>query len=262
MTKPFMEKTALLTNGSYRNRAGGAKDITCIVLHQTCSGQLDNAMAIRNYFNGLRSPNRVSSHYVVGREKPRAVILQCVPDSMESYHAGSPSSWKGRANVNSFSIGIEVVDDGHHAADSWPDNQMLALAFLVRKLMRAHGLQWDDVTDHKAVLRTGERSDMTSDFPWWELKKYVETQPWDIVKPPVARSHYPALKRAMVAYAKAATPPIPLPPMVLSFAPTWGDAAKELARRVTRRIHADHPAVPFSTQPTPELYAMLCPKGK
>jgi N-acetyl-anhydromuramyl-L-alanine amidase AmpD len=174
---PFVEKTALLTNGAYRPRPGGPKDIKCIVLHQTCSGSLNEAMPIRNYFNGLKQ-NRVSSHYVVGREKPRAVVLQCVPDSMEAWHAGWPSSWKGREGVNGFSIGIEVVDDGHHAADSWPDNQMQALAYLLRVLFNRHGLHWDDVTEHHLVLRTGERSDMTSDFPMAKLKKYVMNPPW------------------------------------------------------------------------------------
>ena len=180
-TAPFVWKTDLLTNGSYRARAGGPKDVHCIVLHQTCSGHSDAAKPIRDYFNGLRSPNRVSSHYVVGREKPKAVILQCVPDDLEAYHAGEPSSWGGRAHVNAFSIGIEIVDDGDgKASDSWPDHQIQALAFLLLVEFGAHRLDMSAVTEHHLVLHNGQRSDLTPDFPWKKLRAYVKNPPWKV----------------------------------------------------------------------------------
>ena len=175
---PIVWKRALLTNGAYRARPGGPDDIKCIVLHQTCSGSNVAAMPIRDYFNSLRA-NRVSSHYVLGKESPRCVIVECVPDDMEAWHAGSPSSWYGRSSVNGFSIGIEIVDDGDgRAADSWPDRQIQALAYLLRVLFERHDLDMSDVTEHHLVLRTGERSDLTPDFPWVTLKKYVKNPPW------------------------------------------------------------------------------------
>lgn len=176
---PVVMKKATLTNGSFRNRAGGPDDIKCIVLHQTCQGHTTEAMPIRNYFNGLRSPNRVSAHYIVGKESPRCQIVQCVPDQYEAYHAGEPTSWHGRAHVNAFSIGIEICDDGDgRASDSWPDRQIQALAYLLRLLFRRHKLDMSDVTEHHLVLRTGERSDLTQDFPWDRLRAYVKSPPW------------------------------------------------------------------------------------
>lgn len=175
---PVIMKRRILTNGAFCDRPGGPDDIDCIVLHQTCSGSNVAAMPIRDYFNGLRS-NRVSSHYVLGKESPRCVIVQCVDDAKEAWHAGSPSSWHGRPNVNGFSIGIEIVDDGDgRASDSWPDRQIQALAYLLRLLFRRHHLDMSDVTEHHLVLRTGERSDLTPDFPWKKLKAYVKSPPW------------------------------------------------------------------------------------
>lgn len=175
---PVTMKRAILTNGAFRARPGGPGDIECIVLHQTCSASNARAMPIRDYFNGLRS-NRVSSHYVLGKESPRCEIVQCVDDALEAWHAGEPSSWHGRSHVNAFSIGIEIVDDGDGcAADSWPDRQVQALAYLLRLLFRRHGLDMSDVTEHHLVLRTGERSDLTPDFPWAKLKTYVKHPPW------------------------------------------------------------------------------------
>jgi len=34
------------------------------------------------------------------------------------------------------------------------------------------------VTEHHLVLRTGERSDLTQDFPWDRLRAYVKSPPW------------------------------------------------------------------------------------
>jgi len=176
---PVVMKKAILTNGSFRNRPGGPTDIKVIVLHQTCSGSLSEAMPIRHYFQSLGAGNRVSAHYVLGKENPRCNIVQCVPDEYEAWHAGAPSSWHGRENVNAFSIGIEIVDDGDgRASDSWPDRQIQALAYLLRLLFGRHHLDMSDVTEHHLVLRTGERSDLTPDFPWVLLKKYVKTPPW------------------------------------------------------------------------------------
>lgn len=168
----------ILTNGAWSERPGGPNDVKCIVMHQTCSGHSTNAMPVRDYFNNLRS-NRVSAHYILGKEPGRCQIVQCVDDSHAAWHAGAPSSWHGRSNVNDFSIGIEIVDDGDgRGSDSWPDRQIQALAYLLRVLFQRHHLDMSDVTEHHLVLRTGERSDLTQDFPWEKLKRYVKNPPW------------------------------------------------------------------------------------
>src|ERR1700712_607294 len=52
---------------------------------------------------------KVSAHYVVF-ESGR--IVQCVPEAKRAWHAGV-SHWAGETDINSRSIGIEIVNCGH-----------------------------------------------------------------------------------------------------------------------------------------------------
>ena len=51
----------------------------------------------------------MSSHYVVFED---GRIVQCVPEERRAWHAGV-SSWAGETDINSRSIGIEIVNPGH-----------------------------------------------------------------------------------------------------------------------------------------------------
>src|SRR4051812_31620961 len=53
--------------------------------------------------------SRVSSHYLVHED---GVICQMVPETRRAWHAGV-SSWRGATDINSHSIGIEIVNPGH-----------------------------------------------------------------------------------------------------------------------------------------------------
>jgi len=51
----------------------------------------------------------VSAHYIVLED---GRIVQCVPEAKRAWHAGV-SSWAGEDDINSCSIGIEIVNRGH-----------------------------------------------------------------------------------------------------------------------------------------------------
>ncbi len=53
--------------------------------------------------------SKVSSHYVVFED---GRIVQCVPEHLRAWHAGV-SYWAGETDINSKSIGIEIVNGGH-----------------------------------------------------------------------------------------------------------------------------------------------------
>src|ERR1043166_8482707 len=75
-----------------------------LVLHYT--GMQDAAAAVDH----LCSPqSEVSCHYVVLED---GHIIQCVPEARRAWHAGQ-SSWAGETDINSCSIGIEIVNPGH-----------------------------------------------------------------------------------------------------------------------------------------------------
>lgn len=84
---------------------GGTITPTLIVLHYTASGGEDGA-GDANYLS--RAEARASAHVVVGRN---GSIDQIIPFNKKAWHAGV-SSYKGRKNVNDFSIGIEIDNWG------------------------------------------------------------------------------------------------------------------------------------------------------
>ena len=75
-----------------------------IVLHDT-AGRLDGASSIA----WLCDPHaRASAHFVVGRD---GAVTQLAPCDRQTWHAGR-SSYRGRAGVNRFALGIEIVNPG------------------------------------------------------------------------------------------------------------------------------------------------------
>ena len=48
----------------------------------------------------------VSAHYIVLED---GRIVQCVPEAKRAWHAGV-SSWAGEEDINSCSIGIEIIN--------------------------------------------------------------------------------------------------------------------------------------------------------
>jgi len=79
--------------------------VTLIVLHYTAAPLKESLNALSDG----RGTARVSSHYVVSE---RGTIYRLVDESNRAWHAGV-SRWKGITDVNSASIGIEMVNLGY-----------------------------------------------------------------------------------------------------------------------------------------------------
>ena len=97
----------LLPNTKYLespNVSGTLRNPTLLVLHYTASGDSKDGDA--KYFQ--RPSAKASAHLVIERD---GSIVQCVPFDKVAWHAGV-SSWDGRKNCNSFSIGIEIDNWG------------------------------------------------------------------------------------------------------------------------------------------------------
>ncbi len=74
-----------------------------IVLHYTAGGSYSSSV------NWLCNPRaKASAHIVVGRN---GEIVQLLPFNKQAWHAGS-SEWKGREELNKYSIGIEMANWG------------------------------------------------------------------------------------------------------------------------------------------------------
>src|SRR3569833_1058042 len=75
-----------------------------ILLHYTGMPDVEGALA-----RLCSAGTEVSAHYVVLED---GRIVQCVQEAKRAWHAGV-SSWAGEDDVNSCSIGIEIVNRGH-----------------------------------------------------------------------------------------------------------------------------------------------------
>jgi AmpD protein len=107
---------------------------------------------------------RVSAHALIRRG---GEIVQYVPFHRRAWHAGV-SAWRGRAECNDFSIGIEL-----EGADDVPYNgrQYAALAALTRALFAAYpGLSPERIVGHSDVA-PGRKTDPGPAFDWARLRR-------------------------------------------------------------------------------------------
>ncbi len=107
-----------------------------LVLHYT--GMRDTEAAL----DRLCDPGaQVSAHYVIC---PRGTLWQLVSEENRAWHAGA-GEWAGLRDINSRSIGIELVNTG---AQPFPEPQMRRLEELMRQVMDRHAIAPRDVIAH------------------------------------------------------------------------------------------------------------------
>ncbi|EFL90853.1 N-acetylmuramoyl-L-alanine amidase [Ahrensia sp. R2A130] len=104
----------------------------------------------------------VSCHYLIFED---GRTLQMVPERLRAHHAGA-GSWEGREDVNSRSIGIEIVNGGHPAGlPEFPPEQMQAVADLSRDIIKRHGIAAHRVLGHSDIA-PGRKVDPGEAFDW------------------------------------------------------------------------------------------------
>jgi N-acetylmuramoyl-L-alanine amidase len=139
-----------------------ALPVTMLVLHYT--GMPDAASAIQ----WLANPqSRVSAHYVVMED---GQIVHMVDEGKRAWHAGR-SHWRGIDDVNSASIGIEIVNPGHEwGYRPYPDAQIDALIPLVHDIVERHHISRGNVVGHSDVA-PARKQDPGEYFPWAKLAR-------------------------------------------------------------------------------------------
>lgn len=122
---------------------------------------------------------KVSSHYLVYED---GRILQLVDESLRARHAGV-SHWAGETDINSASIGIEIVNGGHDfGCPPFPEAQMAAVRDLSLDILGRHpAITPDRVIGHSDVAPT-RKQDPGELFDWKGLAEagvglWVEPEP-------------------------------------------------------------------------------------
>jgi N-acetylmuramoyl-L-alanine amidase len=107
----------------------------------------------------------VSCHYFVDEA---GGIIQLVPEERRAWHAGI-SSWFGVTDINSCSIGIEIVNPGHDFGyPDFPDVQIKAVIALCQDIVKRRKIPAARVLAHSDVA-PARKNDPGEKFPWAKL---------------------------------------------------------------------------------------------
>ncbi len=135
-----------------------------IVLHYTV---LDWEKSLKVLTTG----GQVSAHYLV-RDNPVASYA-LVDENRRAWHAGA-SFWAGNTNLNSSSIGIEIVNPGFvdgpggRVYAPFPQAQVDEVIALVRDIQKRHNVRPERIIGH-ADIAPGRKQDPGPNFPWKQL---------------------------------------------------------------------------------------------
>ncbi len=152
---------SFLPSPNIEARHGGQRP-DMIVLHYT--GMESAAAACKWLCNPT---SRVSCHYLIEED---GRIVQMVGEEMRAWHAGK-SSWRGDADTNSRSIGIEIQNRGH--AQGYPDfpvAQIDAVAALCRDILTRHDINPRNILAHSDVAPS-RKIDPGEKFDWARLHR-------------------------------------------------------------------------------------------
>jgi len=139
--------------------------ITMIVLHYT--GMQDAESAIARLRDPDASP-RVSAHYVVAED---GTVLRLVDEAKRAWHAGV-SKWRDiPSDINSASVGIEIVNPGHEFGyRPFPDEQIASVIQLVMQIKDRYEITRGNIVGHSDIAPMRKR-DPGELFPWDKLAR-------------------------------------------------------------------------------------------
>jgi len=145
-----------------------------IVLHYTGMPTGEEALA------RLRDPDaKVSSHYVVEED---GRIFRLVPEERRAWHAGV-SFWKGERDLNTRSVGVEIVNPGHEFGyRPFPAPQIAAVIELVADIRTRWMVDDGRIVGHSDIA-PDRKDDPGELFPW---KRLAEAGHGLWVEPPAA----------------------------------------------------------------------------
>ena len=149
----------VIPSANYGDREKG-RSPDMVVLHYTGMPDVEGALA-----RLCTAGTEVSAHYVVLED---GRVVQCVPEAKRAWHAGV-AVWAGEQDINSCSIGIEIVNRGHDwGYPDFPLRQVAAVIALCRGILLRRNLPADRVLAHSDVA-PARKKDPGEKFPWDSL---------------------------------------------------------------------------------------------
>ena len=132
-------------------------DISLIIIHFTETSTFDDAL------NLLTSLDRkVSSHYLIDKSGD---IFNLVDLDKRAWHAGE-SMWGNYDDINSRSIGIEIVNSGEVIKEDYTAKQINSLSVLLNSLLKDYNIE--NILGHSDIAPT-RKIDPGVHFPWQKI---------------------------------------------------------------------------------------------
>ena len=155
-------KIKVIKSLNHSTRNYDEKKIKFIVLHYT--GMQSERASIERLTN---EKSKVSSHYLINRN---GKIIKMVDEKNIAWHAGK-SKWKNFVNLNSQSIGIELVNKGHQFGyENFSKKQISKLVLLCKILIKKYKIKKTNILGHSDIAPL-RKMDPGEKFPWENLSK-------------------------------------------------------------------------------------------
>jgi N-acetylmuramoyl-L-alanine amidase len=106
----------------------------------------------------------VSCHYLIWED---GRIQQLVAEDKRAWHAGQ-SFWRGQTDMNSASIGIELVHRGHDGPHVYPPEQIQATIALCQDICQRRSIPLKNIVAHSDIAPE-RKQDPGEFFPWRQL---------------------------------------------------------------------------------------------
>ena len=134
--------------------------VSMVVLHYTGMQTADEALA-----RMCDPAAEVSAHYMIDED---GTVISLVREDKRAWHAGQ-SYWRGVTDINSASVGIELVNPGHDwGYRPFPEPQMDALMPLLADIMDRHDIPRANVVGHSDIA-PARKQDPGEYFDWQRL---------------------------------------------------------------------------------------------
>ena len=148
---------------NFSKKQRSKKDIKYVIIHYTgMQSEIESINRLKN------SKTKVSCHYLINR---KGIVTQMVNDKNIAWHAGK-SRWKQNANLNSSSIGIELVNKGHRFGyEKFSKKQIQSLISICRTLKKKYRIKNENFLGHSDIAPL-RKIDPGEKFPWKKLSKY------------------------------------------------------------------------------------------
>lgn len=105
---------------------------------------------------------KVAAHYMVEED---GRIFQLVDEGRRAWHAGV-GSWCGLEDINSRSIGVEIVNGGHdYGLPDFSGVQVRAVIDLCADILERHAISASNIVGHSDIS-PGRKLDPGEKFPW------------------------------------------------------------------------------------------------